>query len=138
MEPEKLDQFLQNKKRNGKDVPPIMILNSPSNPTGMCYKDNQLKEMASVLKKHSVLTISDEIYSELYFNNHEENFICPTLSDYYPEGTIISSGISKVNQFILKKIFLLFFFYFLFFYFKLVYWCWRLESWLFHFPCWFE
>ena len=42
------------------------------------------------MKKHNIVVIADEIYSLLTFNKHYE-----TLEKYYPEGCIVSSGISK-------------------------------------------
>ncbi|KAI0221910.1 hypothetical protein LSAT2_026841 [Lamellibrachia satsuma] len=43
-----------------------------------------------VLRKHKVVVLSDEIYARIYFTHQHD-----TLARYYPEGTIISSGVSK-------------------------------------------
>jgi len=66
----------------------LLILNSPNNPSGTTHKD--LKSIAQVAKKNNVIILSDEIYCELNFSGKYES-----ISHYYPEGTIISSGISK-------------------------------------------
>ncbi len=66
----------------------IFILNSPNNPSGTTCKN--LEELASVAKKYKVLILSDEIYTDLTFNNKYES-----ISKFYPNGTFISGGLSK-------------------------------------------
>jgi len=70
--------------------PRLLILNSPSNPTGLCYDEDQLQALADVLRKYRVLALSDEIYSGTHFTDGHRS-----LARYYPEGTIISNGLSK-------------------------------------------
>lgn len=70
--------------------PRIVILNYPSNPTGVGYSSDELKELAEVARRYRVILLSDEIYSELTFKGDH----C-SIARYYPEGTIISSGLSK-------------------------------------------
>lgn len=70
--------------------PRLLILNYPANPHGYTYSEKELKALARQLKKYKVLVLSDEIYSELdYDGNHV------SIAQFYPEGTIISSGLSK-------------------------------------------
>jgi len=66
----------------------IFILNSPNNPSGTICKN--LKELASIAKKYNLLILSDEIYTDLTFCNKYES-----ISKFYPDGTIISGGLSK-------------------------------------------
>ena len=66
----------------------IFILNSPNNPSGTTC--NNLRELAAVAKKHKLLVLSDEIYTDLTFCNKYES-----ISKYYPEKTFISGGLSK-------------------------------------------
>tara|TARA_Y100001970_G_scaffold220603_1_gene271022 strand:+ start:4608 stop:5843 length:1236 start_codon:yes stop_codon:yes gene_type:complete len=66
----------------------LMILNSPNNPSGTCCKN--LEQIAKISKKYGIIILSDEIYTELSFNRKYES-----ISKFYPEGTIISSGLSK-------------------------------------------
>ena len=66
----------------------ILIINSPNNPSGTTC--NNLKELAFVAKKYNIIILSDEIYTDLSFNDNYE-----TISKFYPEGTCISSGLSK-------------------------------------------
>ncbi len=72
------------------NVPRLLILNYPSNPTGSTLNKQQLKELAAVASKHKVLIISDEIYGDVH---HKGKHI--SIAKYYPEGTILSSGLSK-------------------------------------------
>ena len=70
--------------------PRIVILNYPANPTGGTYEPNELKALAKVAKRYRVILLSDEIYGELH---HEGRHI--SIARFYPEGTIISGGLSK-------------------------------------------
>jgi aspartate aminotransferase len=75
---------------NDSNKPRIVILNYPSNPTGVTYKVEELKQIAKVAKKYKIILLSDEIYSELH---HKGKHV--SIARFYPEGTIISSGLSK-------------------------------------------
>ena len=66
----------------------ILILNSPNNPSGSNCKN--FEEIAKVAKKYRIIILSDEIYTELAFDREYRS-----ISKYYPEGTIVSSGLSK-------------------------------------------
>ncbi len=70
--------------------PRIVILNYPSNPTGISFTEDELKKIAKVAKKYKLILLSDEIYGELH---HKGEHI--SISKFYPEGTILSSGLSK-------------------------------------------
>lgn len=69
----------------------ILILNNPSNPTGALYTDQEIKDLCDVCKKHNILVISDEIYAQVNFSGREY----VGFHKYYPEGTIITAGLSK-------------------------------------------
>ena len=80
---------LENKlKRLGKNKNKILILNSPNNPSGAIC--NNLKELAKVAKKNNLIILSDEIYTDLSFDNSYKS-----ISEFYPESTFISGGLSK-------------------------------------------
>jgi aspartate aminotransferase len=70
--------------------PRILILNYPSNPTGGTYSSAELAALAEVLRRYGVVVLSDEIYGELHFRGEHES-----IARHYPEGTIVSSGLSK-------------------------------------------
>lgn len=81
---------LQNLCEKDPTKPRIVILNYPNNPTGYSYTDEQLQELAEVARRYRIILLSDEIYGETqYDGNH-----C-SIARYYPEGTIISGGLSK-------------------------------------------
>ena len=70
--------------------PRLMILNYPNNPVGISYSSEELEALASVARKYGVIVLSDEIYAELNYEGEHDS-----IARYYPEGTIISSGLSK-------------------------------------------
>lgn len=72
------------------DRPRLIILNYPSNPTGGTYRLDDLRALAKVAKKYRVVMLSDEIYGELH---HKGQHV--SIARFYPEGTIVSSGLSK-------------------------------------------
>lgn len=69
---------------------PLLILNSPANPTGNSYSEEELQQLATVARNWGVIVVSDEIYAELSYDAPPAS-----LRRYYPEGTIVSSGLSK-------------------------------------------
>lgn len=71
-----------------------IILNNPSNPTGMLYSRSELEEIVEICKKHDIYIISDEIYSGLVYDNKEFVSIATLSQDAY-ERTIIINGVSK-------------------------------------------
>ncbi len=72
------------------DRPRIVVLNYPSNPTGATFTLDELKQIARVARRHRVVLLSDEIYGELHHRGQHVS-----IARFYPEGTIISSGLSK-------------------------------------------
>lgn len=70
--------------------PRLLILNYPSNPTGSAYDVEQLEAIAKVARRYRVLLLSDEIYGGLHFEGEHVS-----IARFYPEGTIISNGLSK-------------------------------------------
>jgi aspartate/methionine/tyrosine aminotransferase len=78
--------------KNFRDVQKTLILNSPNNPTGSVYSDVELRAIAKICKKYDILVLSDEIYSQLNFNQQYS----PSISKYYSVKTIVFGGLSKV------------------------------------------
>lgn len=72
------------------DRPRVVILNYPSNPVGATYGASELEDLARVARRHRVLLLSDEIYGELHHRGEHVS-----IAGYYPEGTIVSGGLSK-------------------------------------------
>jgi len=79
---------LEEKIKSLKSKNLLLFLNSPNNPSGTICKN--LKEIAEVAKKYRLIILSDEIYSKLIFNGNYKS-----ISNFYPEGTIVSNGLSK-------------------------------------------
>ena len=82
------DNQLENKIKSIKNKNILLFINSPNNPSGSICKN--LEEIGKVAKKHNLIILSDEIYSNLTFNNEYKS-----ISNFYPEGTIVSTGLSK-------------------------------------------
>jgi aspartate aminotransferase len=86
--PEQLEDAITEKTK-------LIIFNSPNNPTGQCYPSSELKKLAKVLLKYpSIITISDEIYEQIYWGESaQQNLlnVCPKLTD----TTLIINGLSK-------------------------------------------
>ena len=70
--------------------PRLLVLNSPANPSGQAHTADELKEIAEVCRRFGVIVLSDEIYGRLH---HQGKHV--SIARYYPEGTIVSSGLSK-------------------------------------------
>ena len=72
----------------------ILVLNSPNNPTGAVYSKEEILEIVEVCKDHGIIIISDEIYGDI--NYYPEQGQGPFA--YYPEGVIITGGLSKSHS----------------------------------------
>lgn len=68
-----------------------VLLNYPTNPTGVTYSREQIKDFAEVLKKYPVFVVSDEVYSELTYT--EEPHV--SIGEYLPDQAIVINGLSK-------------------------------------------
>lgn len=67
-----------------------ILLNYPSNPTGVTYSVAELEALAEILREHNLLVISDEIYAELVYDAKHTS-----MAKLLPEQTILISGLSK-------------------------------------------
>jgi len=71
-----------------------IILNSPSNPTGLTYGRRDLEDIAAVLLKHDLYVISDEIYEKLTYDGFRHVSIA-SLDSSIKAKTIVVNGLSK-------------------------------------------
>lgn len=69
----------------------ILVLNSPSNPTGQMLGPELLAEIAEVCRATNTLVLSDEIYA-LTAHGHTPHV---SMANFYPEGTVVLGGLSK-------------------------------------------
>ena len=67
----------------------LLMINSPSNPSGVVYSAQELQAVAQVAREHNLLVISDEIYRQFSYDS-----AAASIADYY-ENTIILGGFSK-------------------------------------------
>ena len=85
--PEKLSAAITPKTK-------CMILNNPSNPTGMMYSRKELEEIAKVCVEKDIYVISDEIYYRLAYDN-EEFVSFAALGEDVKARTLLVNGVSK-------------------------------------------
>lgn len=83
--PEKLHEAM--KKEEGIKA---VLLNFPSNPTGVSYSRQEVQDLAEAISQYDVVAISDEIYSELTYGSQHTS-----LAEFIPEQTILINGTSK-------------------------------------------
>ena len=70
-----------------------VVLNSPSNPTGMVYTEDELRAIADVCVKNNIYVISDEIYEHLIYEG--KHISIASFNDEIKNLTIIINGVSK-------------------------------------------
>ena len=85
--PENIEKVLTSKTK-------AIIVNSPSNPTGVTYAVDELKAIAQVCVKNKILIISDDIYEKLVYDNFKFTSIAE-VSPEAKESTIVINGVSK-------------------------------------------
>ncbi|MGT2755260.1 pyridoxal phosphate-dependent aminotransferase [Streptococcus ovis] len=68
-----------------------VILNYPTNPTGVTYSRKEIQALAEVLKKYPIFVLSDEVYAELNYTGQPH----VSIAEYLPEQTILIQGLSK-------------------------------------------
>ncbi|GAA0423159.1 MAG: pyridoxal phosphate-dependent aminotransferase [Bacillota bacterium] len=76
------------------DKTKAVIINSPSNPTGMMYTEEELKQIGEVCLRHDILIVSDEIYEKLIYSGDPHISIAQLSSDLQ-EQTVVINGVSK-------------------------------------------
>ncbi|QHT46842.1 pyridoxal phosphate-dependent aminotransferase [Bacillus sp. SB49] len=74
-----------------------VIINSPSNPTGMMYSKDELEALGSVCEENDILIISDEIYEKLIYTD-EQHVSIAQISDALYDRTVIINGVSKSHS----------------------------------------
>ena len=95
--------FLKTREENGFKIDPhdlkklvsrktkVLIVNSPSNPTGSAYRLDELKEIAKIAFANGVYVISDEIYEKVIYDGMRHESIAP----FDKDQTILVNGVSK-------------------------------------------
>ena len=85
--PEQLRQAITPKTR-------LLVLNSPSNPTGVVYTPEEIKAIGEIVVDHDIWVVSDEIYEKILYDGAEHLSIGAVNADTF-ERTIVSSGFAK-------------------------------------------
>ncbi|MHC4489481.1 MAG: pyridoxal phosphate-dependent aminotransferase [Planctomycetota bacterium] len=79
---EKIAEAITNKTK-------MIILNSPCNPTGVVYSEQQIKALAEIAAEKDILVMTDEIYERFCYDGQ-----CPSIANYY-DKTLVLRGFSK-------------------------------------------
>ena len=82
LNPEKVQAAITNNTK-------LIIVNSPANPTGAVYSEQELKDVANIAQKHDIIVMSDEIYDQFSYDCK-----CPSIANYY-DKTLLFKGFSK-------------------------------------------
>lgn len=85
--PEELSQFKTSRTK-------ILVLNSPQNPSGLVYTEEETLAIAKWAVDNKILLIADEIYGKLVYNGTKFTSVM-TMSDEIVENTILIDGVSK-------------------------------------------
>lgn len=74
----------------------LLVLNSPSNPTGAVMSEHRCREIAELCDRHGILVVSDEIYEEFCFEPVERagRLRAPSIASY-TRGAVVLRGFSK-------------------------------------------
>ncbi|KAF3891279.1 MULTISPECIES: pyridoxal phosphate-dependent aminotransferase [Nostocales] len=72
----------------------LLILNSPSNPTGMVYTPDEIKAIAEIVVEKDILVVSDEIYEKILYDGAKHVSIGSVGEEIFAR-TIISNGFAK-------------------------------------------
>lgn len=73
----------------------LIILNSPSNPTGAVYSRETLQMIADLAIKHNIMVLSDEIYEKLIYDDNIKHISIASLNEKIADLTITINGFSK-------------------------------------------
>lgn len=84
--PEIIDRYVTDKTR-------MLLLNSPSNPSGMVYTKEELIRLSEYLIEKDIVVVADEIYETLVYDS--DHISIASLSEQMKENTLVVNGVSK-------------------------------------------
>jgi aspartate aminotransferase len=73
----------------------MIIMNSPSNPTGAVMTEQEIREVYDIARRHGIYLLSDEIYARMVYEDGSTNFHSPSKYDRCRDITIVINGFSK-------------------------------------------
>ncbi|MEW6621908.1 MAG: pyridoxal phosphate-dependent aminotransferase [Bacillota bacterium] len=85
--PEQLEEYITPRTK-------ILILNSPSNPAGAVYTEDELRKIAEICVNHQIYVISDEIYEKLIYDG-EKHVSIASFNEDIKKLTVTLNGVSK-------------------------------------------
>ncbi len=85
--PEQLSAAVTGKTR-------AVVINSPSNPTGVAYSSHELKDLVSVIADKDILLITDDIYESIVYDGFRFSNVA-NISDEIKKKTLVLNGVSK-------------------------------------------
>ena len=77
------------------DKTKALIINSPNNPSGMMYSEDELKEIADFAVKNDIYVVSDELYKKLVYSKKLKHTSIASLGSEIYDRTIVVDGLSK-------------------------------------------
>lgn len=86
--PEQLEKAITSKTK-------VLLINSPSNPTGMVYSPEELSRLGEVCLRHDLWIVSDEIYEHLIYDEEQKHVSIASLSPELYAKTLLINGVSK-------------------------------------------
>lgn len=91
--PEQMDRALSEHRASAGVNNNLVLFNNPNNPSGIIYTKQEIQDFAMVFKQHKTIVLADDIYADLVHAEYQDQF--GMLANYYPEGTITGSSLSK-------------------------------------------
>jgi aspartate aminotransferase len=76
--------------------PRIMLINSPSNPTGQAFSESTIDTIVGFCRENGITLISDEIYSDIHFDGASCASACAGIN-FNAGQMILTGGLSKVS-----------------------------------------
>ncbi|MEK6733560.1 MAG: pyridoxal phosphate-dependent aminotransferase [Pseudomonadota bacterium] len=73
----------------------MIILNSPSNPTGSVMTEEEIRNVYNIAKVKDIYILTDEVYRRLFYGDEKNRFFSPSMIDQCKERTIVANGFSK-------------------------------------------
>lgn len=73
------------------DLTKLIVLNSPGNPTGIVYTDDEVRDIAEIARQRDLIVLSDEIYDVFTYDGK-----CPSIGSYYDKALVLN-GFSKTS-----------------------------------------
>jgi len=88
LDPEDVERAITEKTK-------MIIINSPSNPTGAVMTEQEIKKIYDIAERYDLYLMSDEVYARMIYQDSETKFSSPSMYDHCKERVIVVNGFSK-------------------------------------------